>query len=148
MNNWHKIKTQEDIELLMNTYGNFHDACMVSMNYNSGAFVDDGGTLYYGNENDRRLSVIFHCQWKPKTIELAFLGLRQMHIVGWQDNYACDISDAYLAFHNHLLPGKPEQVIVWADTDRFDIDKIDNAVKEPADTYIIANELSWRIINE
>lgn len=148
MGDWHKIKTQEDIALLMDIYGNFHDSCIVSMNYHSGAFVDDDRTLYYGDENNRRLSVIFQCQWKPRTIELEFSGLRQMHIVGWQDNYTCDISDAYLAFHNHLLTERLEKVIIWADTDWFDIEKIDNSITEPSDTYIVANELRWRVINE
>ena len=71
-----------------------------------------------------------------------------MHIVGWQDNYTCDISDAYLAFHNHLLTERLEKVIIWADTDWFDIEKIDNSITEPSDTYIVANELRWRVINE
>lgn len=41
MNTWHDIKTQEDIDLLMSVYGDFHDACIVSLNYQSGVFVDD-----------------------------------------------------------------------------------------------------------
>lgn len=35
MNTWHDIKTQEDIDLLMSVYGNFHDACIVSLNFKS-----------------------------------------------------------------------------------------------------------------
>lgn len=146
MPEWKTVKEQKDIDLLMDTYGNFHDACIVSMNYQSGAYVDDNRVLYYGDAKSRRLSVIFQCQWSPKTIELEFSGLRQMHIVGWQDNYTCDISDAYLAFHHHLLPGNPERVIVWSDTDWFDVEKINNSISEPADSYIVANGLRWRII--
>ena len=71
-----------------------------------------------------------------------------MHLVGWQDNYLCDISDAYLAFHDNLLPGNPDRVIVWADTDLFDVAKIDNSIHEPADTYIVANALKWRIVDK
>ena len=29
MNFWNDIKTQEDIDLLLSVYGNFHDACIV-----------------------------------------------------------------------------------------------------------------------
>ena len=148
MDGWHKIETQEDIDFLMNTYGYFHDSCIVSMNYHSGAFIDDDRTLYYGDAKDRKLSVVFQRQWSPKEIELEFSELRQMHLVGWQDNYTCDISDAYLAFHSHLLPGSPNQVIVWSDTDCFDVEKIDNSLTEPADTYVVANKLRWRTINE
>ncbi len=146
MDNWQSIKTEKDIESLMSTYGGFHDSCIVSLSFQNGAFVDDKGTLHYGNASDRILSVTFNSQWKPRTIELQFIGLRQMHLVGWQDNYTCDISDAYLAFHENVLPGRPDRLIVWSDTDWFDITKIDNSIHEPTDTYIVANDLKWRVI--
>ena len=110
--------------------------------------MDDNRTMYFGCAEERILSVIFQCQWEPKTIELQFFGLRQVHLIGWQDNYSCDISCAYLAFHNDLLPGSPRRVIVWSDTDWFDVAKIDNSIHEPADTYIVANALRWRVVGE
>ena len=148
MDNWHDVKTQEDIDFLVSTYSGFHDSCIVSLNFQSGAFVDDEGSMYFGNAEERRLYVIFQGQWKPKTIELQFLGLRQMYVVGWQDNYSCDIFDAYLAFHENLLPGNPDRVIVWSDNDLFDIAKVDNSIHEPSDTYIVANALRWRIVDK
>ena len=148
MDNWHDVKTQEDIDFLMSTYSGFHDSCIVSLNFQSGAFVDDEGAMNFGNAEERRLCVIFQGQWEPKTIELQFLGLRQMYVVGWQDNYLCDIFDAYLAFHDNLLPGNPARVIVWSDNDRFDITKADNSIHEPSDTYIVANALRWRIVDK
>lgn len=41
MDNWHNIETERDIEFLMSTYGGFHDACIVSLSFQNGAFVDD-----------------------------------------------------------------------------------------------------------
>ena len=148
MENWHDIQTEEDIAFLMSTYGDFHDACIVSLNYQSGAFVDKKRSMWFGDADDRRLSVIFQCQWEPRTIELQFLGLRQMRIVGWQDNYLCDISSAHLAFYDRLLPGEPKRVIVWSDRDWFDVEDIDNMIHEPAETYIVANTLRWRIVED
>lgn len=148
MDHWHSIRTERDIEFLMSTYGGFHDSCIVSFSFQNGAFVDDKGAMHFGDAASRRLSVIFQSQWKPRTIELQFLGLRQMHFVGWQDNYCCDILDAYLSFHDNLLPGNPDRVLVWSDTDWFDVTKIDNSIHEPADTYIVANALRWRIMDE
>jgi hypothetical protein len=110
--------------------------------------VDDKGAMYFGDAASRRLSVMFQCQMKPKTLELQFSGLRQMHLVGWQDNYSCNIFGAYLAFHDNILPGNPDRVIVWSDTEWFDVTKIDNAIHEPADTYIVANALRWRIVDQ
>ena len=117
MGDWHKVELQEDIDFLMETYGGFHDSCIVSLSFQSGAFVDNDMAMHFGGPNERILSVICQSQWESKTIELQFSGLRQMHIVGWQDNYLCLILDAYLAFHNGLLPGSPDWVIVWSDTD-------------------------------
>ena len=62
-----------------------------------------------------------------------------------KDNYFCDISDTYLSFHDNLLPGNPDRVLVWSDTDWFDVTKIDNSIHEPANTYIVANALRWQI---
>mgnify|MGYP004610186269 FL=1 len=146
MSCWCNIEKQEDIDLLMTTYGDFHDACITSLNYQSGVFVDDDMTMHFGGAEEQIVSVIFHRQWNPKAMELQFLGMRQMHLVGWQDNYLCDISSAYLAFHDNLLPGEPERVIIWSDKDWFDVGEIDNSIHEPSDTYIIANALRWRII--
>lgn len=147
MDDWRNVETQEDIDLLMSTYCDFHDACIVSVNFQSGAFVDDNRMMHFGGAEERVLSVVFHHQWKPKTIELQFCGLRQMHLVGWQDNYLCDIMSVYLAFHDNLLPGLPEKLIVWSDTDWFDVGKTDNSIHEPADTYIVANSLKWRTLD-
>ena len=91
MEKWYSIRTQKDIEQLMSTYGDFHDACIISLNFQSGAFVDDENAMHFGSPEERVLAVVFQCQWEPKTIELQFIGLRQMHLVGWQDNYLCDI---------------------------------------------------------
>lgn len=148
MSTWYNIETQDDIEHLMTTYGDFHDACIVSLNFQTGVFVDDKMTMHFGSAEEKILSVTFQRQWNPKTIELQFSGLRQIHLIGWQDNYLNDILCAYLAFHNDLLPGTPKRVIVWSDTDYFDVTKIDNSIHEPADTYIVANALKWRIVDK
>jgi hypothetical protein len=148
MSDWKTVDTQEDIEELMATYGDFHDACIVSVSYHSGAFVDDEGAMHFGDAADYEARVVFHCQWEPKVIELCFTGLRQFHLVGQQEHYICVILEAYLAFHEGILPGTPERVIVWSDYSWFDVEKIDNSIHEPADTYIVANALKWRIIEE
>ena len=70
--------------------------------------------LYYSYIiEDLNLQTFFHTldeplifQWTPKTIELQLIGLRQFHLAGWQENYACNIFDVYLAFHDDLLPGE------------------------------------------
>lgn len=146
MGDWHSVETQDDIDLLLDTYGGFHDSCIVSCNYQSGTHVNDKRAMSFGCAEDHNLSVIFQSQWGPKTLELQFIGLRQMHLTGWQYNYLDDIFGAYLSFHNDLLPGEPNRVIVWTDSGSFDIEKFNNAIHEPSETYIVANTLMWRIV--
>lgn len=145
MEEWKKIRSDSDIQELMDLYNGFHDSCIVSVSYQSGAYVDDESTMGFGESADYQLRVVFQSQWNPKEIELCFSGLRQLHLTGWQDHYICCIFSAYLSFCDGVLPGKPEKVIVWADNDTFDINHIDYAIEEPSGTYIIANTLHWRV---
>ena len=49
MGNWSRIETQKDIDLLMEIYSDFHDFCIVSLNFQSGAFVDDDMAMHFGS---------------------------------------------------------------------------------------------------
>ncbi|TYQ15434.1 UNVERIFIED_CONTAM: hypothetical protein Cloal_1887 [Acetivibrio alkalicellulosi] len=150
MNQWNKVKKQDDIEMLMKAYGGFHDSCIKELNYVSGASVDDKKNMYFGAPNDRELHIIFQRQWDPITIELCFSGLRRMNLVGWESNYFCDIFDSYLSFDNDLITGLDDNLIVWADNANFDVKNVagGSAIKEPMTSFVIANELKWRFISE
>ena len=45
---WNEVKNEIDIENLMKEYSSFHDSCIVSINYHSGAFVDDESAMVNG----------------------------------------------------------------------------------------------------
>jgi len=146
VSSWNKIKTEKDIEKLMNSYCGFHDSCIVSVSYESGTSVDSEGIMHFSDENGHRMHVIFHSQMVKEKLELLFVGLRQVHLVGWQDNYTCELFDAHLSIKKQLLPGKPKEQIVWASYSEFEVEDIDNTISEPAYTYIVSNKLSWRLI--
>ena len=64
MGNWNIIETQEDIDGLLSAYNYFHDSCMVSLNFQSGAFVDDKDwAMQFRHAEDRIKSLSFHRQW-------------------------------------------------------------------------------------
>ena len=46
MTDWKEIVSQDDIDQLLALYGDFHDSCIASLSYKSGAFVDDGSANY------------------------------------------------------------------------------------------------------
>lgn len=142
---WKTITSQYDIdELFEMTYG-FHDSCIITANYRSGYKVDSDRVMHYGRVSEHELIILFQSQWQPKNIELRFIGVRKIHLTGLQDNYTNELQDAYLKFHSFLLPGSKEKLIVWADTDSFSIDNIEDPIQEPSYSYVIANELKWRL---
>lgn len=151
MDDWKEIKTQKDIDALMHTFMGFHDSCIVSANYRSGLYVDGHSMVFNAKGSGYELSLLFHGQWEPRCVELLFGGVRRMHLVGLQDNYLNDIFDAHLAFYDNILPGKvsaDSRVIVWADNYNFKIDNMIAGLEEPADSYVIATTLRWRIADE
>lgn len=143
--------TQKDIDDLLDTYGGFHDACIVSVNFVSGTYVDRTKTMHFDGFASYTLNIVFHSQWSDYALELHFAGLRRLHLVGAQDNYINDIFDASIKFYDNILPSRyqtPAQVIVWADREDFDLKDIDSQLTEPADTYVIAHALKWRLLEK
>lgn len=141
---WNRIENDNDIKNLMEKYMGFHDSCIVSAAYSSGAKVDDNKCMSNGGSSEHTLSLIFNSQWCPP-LELMFMGVRKCSIVGWQENYFCDIFDAYLAFNTGLLgKGRDDRLIVWADGVGFSPEKISEA-SLLGYTYVIAQEAMWKI---
>lgn len=147
---WKEIKSQKDIDELLEFYFCFHDACIVSVTYNSGISVDKERTMHFSGPDGHQARIIFQSQQELSTIELCFTGVRRIHIVGAQNRYMPEIFDTHLAFHEEVFLGDTQRSIVWADTEYFDIEELRqiDMLDEPADNYIIANELKWRIIEK
>ncbi|MDE6104227.1 MAG: hypothetical protein K2G38_00875 [Clostridia bacterium] len=151
LNKWYEVLSQKDIDDLLDAYGGFHDACIVSLNFVSGMHVDSKNTMHFDGVDKYTLNIVFHSQWSDYALELQFAGLRRLHLTGVQDNYTNDIFDASIKFYDNLLPSNyqtPAQVIVWADSEDFNVKEIDSQLTEPADTYVIAHSLKWRLIKK
>ena len=147
-----EIKNEIDIENLMNEYSGFHDSCIVSISYHSGAFVNDKGAMANGELNEHGIEMVLHSQWN-KPIELCFTGVRKCNIVGWEDNYFCDIFGAYLNFHSDILSKtRDDKLIVWADRDGFNptnyTEEKPISTNGNHSTYVIAEKLFWRIMTD
>ena len=149
---WNEIKNEIDIENLMKEYSGFHDSCIVSINYHSGAFVDEKGAMANGELLDHSIEMILHSQCN-KPIELRFTGVRKCNIVGFEDNYFCDIFGAYLNFHSDLLGRtRDDKLIVWADCDSFNsteyTEETPISTNGNYSTYVIAEKLFWKITTD
>lgn len=149
MSQWHQVQVQSDIDQLLEAYGGFHDSCIVSLHYVSGTYVDGDNAMVFGSDDDFALNIVFQRQWEPKGLELCFSGVRCFHITALQDNYFDVIYNAYLAFHDGILPAKyraTDRVIVWADDTGFCVNELSEAPTEPDFSYVIATRLKWRIV--
>ncbi len=149
---WNEIRTEEDIETLMVKCAGFHDSCIVSVNYSSGAMVDENGGMTDGTPYEHSVEMLLQSQWAG-TIRLRFTGVRKCSIVGWQDNYFCDIFGAYVGFCTDLLGRtRDDRLIVWADHGGFNPMKYsEEKLISPSGTnctYIVAQSLSWTINEE
>ena len=147
---WNEIKNENDIESLLTLYGGFHDSCIVSVNYKSGAYVDDNGGMANGELLEHSVEIVLHSQWNTP-IELRFTGVRKYSVVGWQDNYFCDIFGVYLNFHTDLLgKTRDDRLIVWADDSCFDpsVYKEEKLISDNSAncTYVIAEKMFWRLM--
>jgi hypothetical protein len=147
MSDWNDVKTQADIDYLLDIYGGFHDSCLIELRYVSGADVNEKLSMTLGKSLDSKLFVTFKRQWKPVKIELLFEGMRKMHIAGWRKDYFCDIHDCYLALHNDLIKGVDDNLFVWADNASFNPkgNYERNILAEPSTTYIISEKLKWQL---
>lgn len=131
-----EVKNDSDIDRLMEEYGGFHDTCIVSVSYRSGASVDENGAMRDGNADEHTLSLILHSQWS-KPIVLTFSGVRAVQIAGFRERYFCNIDEAYIAFRTDLLgKTRDDRLIVWADWG--DLNNKDC-------TYVIAEKIFWEI---
>jgi len=152
MSEWRSVEDQQGIDGLMETFMGFHDSCIHSLRYESGCYVDGEGSMYAHVPPEKFvLHMVFHSQWKVRTVELRFSGVRRFHMVGMEDNYMKDIYGSYLAFHEGLLPaehGASPRVIVWADWAGFDPTHIPDPMAEPGTSYVMATALQWRILEE
>ncbi len=149
---WNEIKNEKDIENLMNEYGGFHDSCIVSVNYQSGTYVDrDGGTVFSG-PSEHSVNMVIHSEWFAP-VELRFIGVRKCSIVGWQDDFCGDIYGAHIGFHSDLLgKTRDDKLIVWADKSGFDPSDYteENIISRSGNnhTYVVAEKMFWRFTAE
>lgn len=139
---WNIIKNNNDIGHLLNEYCGFHDSCICKVDYISGASVNEERTMTGCSAETSKLKVNFQSQMVLKTLQLQFIGLRRMNLIGYEKNYFSDITSCYLSMH--------EGYILWANNDWFDPEAPceNKLLNEPMDTFIVADKLQWRFIDD
>lgn len=146
---WTEILDDSAIDELMRRFAGFHDSCIVSVNYLSGAYVDDKKGMGYGGIDRHTLSMILHSQC-AEPLELFFSGVRKCCITGFRESFFCDIFGASLRFSTSLLgKTRDDRLIVWANWENFN--PLSYSEKYPLNnsyevTYVIAEKLKYRFL--
>lgn len=137
MEKWHDVKTKDDAQLLLETYGWFHDAWITFVQYESGILPDSQGHLPWDDDSLRKATIVFQHDrsWKPSSIKLEFTGVQEFHINGYND-YDW-IGEGNIWFF--------DRAIVWADVEEDYIHTLKD-LEGVGYNYIIADALRWKIV--
>lgn len=140
-NKWNYIRDNKDIKDILDKYSYFHDSCIEHIEYVSGANVDKEGNMRCGDSESFKLNVTFQSQIIKKSLEMQFSGLRRINLIGYKENYFCDIFSCYLALYKGY--------IIWADDDCFNPDSpCENILlDENMTSFIVSDSLRWRFID-
>lgn len=126
---WKQVKTKSDIEELIFESQNFHDSCLHSMEYTSGAYVDKDGSMYPVNSS-RILTMQMHQQGSSaKVLQLRFEGLQALVLSPTSPDYTCELFEGYVILQN-------DEIILTSDG-------LDVLTTEQR-LFIKASHLSWK----
>lgn len=128
---WNEIKNENDINVLMNVYGAFHDSCIRDIYISTKEYVDKKLTMNF--ESNIIISLLFQRQFSPKSvIEVKFENVLQFNFkpLSSIDNI---ILDATLVIN--------ENVIYWADYADWKIGDNDAV-------WISGKRMFWREVSE
>jgi hypothetical protein len=130
---WTEIKTQADVDALMEVYGNFHDSCIREAHLSTDHWVSSNLYMRVGVGPDMRIRFLIQRQFKdPSAIELLFEDVVRFNFVSAPENCDSIISDAALSVQGGNIYWSPEGN--W------------NPEKPSRDefTWIAAKRLRWR----
>jgi hypothetical protein len=129
-----EIKDEMDIEKLMQEFNWFHDSCIKELDYYSGGYVDEDGSMYSFNSS-RCVKMIFQSQnAKARVIELKFDGIKKLNLFPRDEDYDCIIYGASLK--------RIDNMFYWSEWENF---KIEDLTKEDG-TWISSRQISWRVL--
>ena len=129
-----ELKNNKDIEKLMQKFNWFHDSCIKELQYYSGGYVGEDGSMYPFN-SARCVKIIFQSQDTiAGVIELKFDGIKKLNLIRRNEEYDCIIYSASLE--------KIGNIFYWSEWGDFEIEDL---TKEEG-TWVSAEKVSWRTL--
>lgn len=106
---WHNIYTNKDIEQMLEMFGGFHDACIRTVSYDSGLYVDDN---LYINDTQSSIEILFERQSESnKKLCIRFTNVLEFSI-NKSRNYIHEIYDISMFIK--------DECVYWGDSEDFE----------------------------
>ena len=145
MQEWNEVRTDEDIEKIPSLY----EGVLVSVSYDSGSRGEEK-ISHHGFSEGHTASVIADQPWSGERVEFFFTGVRYCAISGFTEgDIFKEIDMCRVSFRTDLLGRtRDDRLIVWTDGGDVDLKNMQIDLRESGQTFIIAEKLKWRYINE
>ncbi len=135
-NNWTEVTDSDDVEVLLSTFGGFHDSCIKELHMWTGHFVDPDLSMRTSGDLDCNVRILCQRQWEnPSAVELWFEEVTELHVSPSPLNYDSIILEATLEVNNGS--------IYWAD----DGDWSPGGDGNEKVTWIASRKLRWRDVS-
>ena len=125
---WNYIETQKDIESAIEQTHSFHDSVIKELNYTSGAYVNNDGSMQPVADL-RKVVIQIESQWCGP-IEMTFEGVTALNLRPAGDNYTGDMSEASICLKDNI--------VFFCDS------KLDEMDESYEGNWIAAYSLRWR----
>lgn len=133
---WNDIRSEHDINDLMEMACDFHDSCIKEVKYVSGAYVAHDLGMHPVNDL-RILKMIIQRQFdNPSVIEFEFSGLRYFRLNPCDEGYTCEIQDATMLWK--------DDCVFWCDCGGLSKTELERH----SGTMVCAEKVRWRAVNE
>lgn len=100
---WNELESEIELEVFLRRISCFHDSCLKSFSYVSGAYVSPDLSMYPLNDK-RTLNMIFQRQSEDVAgFELEFYGLRSFNFVPTDPRFTCEIEAAKMFFKDGYI---------------------------------------------
>ena len=126
------IKTQADIDILMEKFNRFHDSCIRELKYYSGSYVEENGCMFPLN-SIRNVSILFQSQRSEfSAIEINFEQIHKLNLEPRLGNGDSIIYEASLT--------KIGNIFYWGEWGDLKLEDLDTVHR----TWISCEKIRWR----
>ena len=131
---WNTLNNEESLKVFLERVAYFHDSCLQSFSFVSGAYVDSRLAMHPINDK-RTLCMVFQRQFEDFTnFEMEFSGLKSLYYVPTDPLYTCEIESVNMYFKDELIYFEHDSCL------------ISDEIGQTIINSVCAERCRWRII--